>query len=758
MSSTLKAKKIKAHSYLFKLYGRPYTKYINGDRSGQGKFPKGIAQLADMITNADQYSIQFFLDLAKDSERLGSDGLVKIISDDRNNAFNEGGGYDEMPQTLEVRRRDPTGGEESGEEQIQAAVNEALEEQERAHQAAIKEMRQAMQEQRQQIERLQGLLRQRAGVWFQAEQEKSERLESENERLKSEMGKLKTKVDAAKLCGNLRATNVELKEQVKDLSDMINDYEKNKQRKARWAREASKIIKECQEFKLNVREATPKLTSQYNKLESKLKKAQEALRKCKENSSSDGDELNKTFRQGLEKQIATLQTQVELLTTKLAGKDDENKRLKTEIADLGKVLQKCGEDARAKAAAIKKDAAAEAKAAEAAAEAKAEPPSSDDMSAMMTPPAPKVEAATCSKTVPVGFVPVGEKFTPTVLFDFAKRVKMSKDRILVMNLAGDNSYCPILSWDSEDKAIVLNDGNELKLGESYGAFAFGLGATKFENKHIIVKGWDWQKVEKKENMINMAGVMISRYRKIKYLDSVSPTGAYLYYLDKNGKQQTIRFANDEIFQRAATEAERKEHERRSALVPAKPAAPKPKSKPAAPKPKSKPAAPPAKVDYKQMTVKKLSAELKKRKLNVSGLKSELVKRLEDDDKGVSAGSGSKPASTSSTQVDDEYDGDAGRASVFKDGDAVTAANVKQVKDLKISVKKGDKIYEKIVGTGKRKRKPTVKVVDKDGKESEINRAGVKIHIPQNRFEAFEGIDGLVPALPSIRIPERHEMM
>ena len=103
----------------------------------------------------------------------------------------------------------------------------------------------------------------------------------------------------------------------------------------------------------------------------------------------------------------------------------------------------------------------------------------------------------------------------------------------------------------------------------------------------------------------MAGVMISRYRKIKYLDSVSPTGAYLYYLDKNGKQQTIRFANDEIFQRAATEAERKEHERRSALVPAKPAAPKPKSKPAAPKPKSKPAAPPAKVDYKQMTVKKI---------------------------------------------------------------------------------------------------------------------------------------------------------
>ena len=82
--------------------------------------------------------------------------------------------------------------------------------------------------------------------------------------------------------------------------------------------------------------------------------------------------------------------------------------------------------------------------------------------------------------------------------------------------------------------------------------------------------------------------------------------------------------------------------------------------------------------------------------------------------------------------------------------------------MKISVKKDGEIYEKIVGTGTRKRKgrrqPTVKVVDKNGKKSEIFRAGVKIHIPQNRFEAFDGIDGLVPALPSIRIPERHEMM
>ena len=135
------------------------------------------------------------------------------------------------------------------------------------------------------------------------------------------------------------------------------------------------------------------------------------------------------------------------------------------------------------------------------------------------------------------------------------------------------------------------------------------------------------------------------------------------------------------------------------------------------------------------------------------------KTQDKDGLNVSTPSAGSTVSTSSISSDVQKDlKEAAEAYVFKDGDAVTGENVKQVKDLKISVKKGNKIYKKIVGTGKRGRKPTVKVVDKDGNESEINRAGVKIHIPQNRFEAFEGIDGLVPALPSIRIPERHEMM
>ena len=97
-------------------------------------------------------------------------------------------------------------------------------------------------------------------------------------------------------------------------------------------------------------------------------------------------------------------------------------------------------------------------------------------------------------------------------------------------------------------------------------------------------------------------------------------------------------------------------------------------------------------------------------------------------------------------------------------------NIKKAKDVEVGDilrnKEGGvelKVAEKGVGNNVKFTKEFVNKNGKTTKGAAITKNGtwqkkIKIKSLMARFEAFEGIDGLVPALPSIRIPERHEMM
>jgi hypothetical protein len=154
----------------------------------------------------------------------------------------------------------------------------------------------------------------------------------------------------------------------------------------------------------------------------------------------------------------------------------------------------------------------------------------------------------------------------------------------------------------------------------------------------------------------------------------------------------------------------------------------------------------AAVDYNSMLKTDLVAELNTRGLNSRGNKADLVKRLEDDDKGVSE-EPAAPSTQESTEKEDEWE----VLPAMKDhreylnvGDIIKSTNKRAKKEYKIT--DVSKSGVKAEGLGKRQK------ITK-GKWKKKKKRSLMA-----RFEAFDGIDGLVPALPAIRIPERHEMM
>ena len=247
MSSTLKAKKIKAHSYLFKLYGRPYTKYVNGDRSGQGRFPQAIARLSNAIRGADDTDIKFLLNVAAGVERVGINGAAALVT--RKMDEGDEGGYDKMPQTLEVRGDPTVRGEiavtgkasiEQSEREMQliieeriraqvekkleAAVNAALEEQERVHQAEMEEQRLRHEAEIKKLQRPSGGDDTSKTInlfeyQYQQEKRKNERLEREN-RVREKDNKRLTNENE-----QLQEENVRLQEENKQLQSEMRELQ-----------------------------------------------------------------------------------------------------------------------------------------------------------------------------------------------------------------------------------------------------------------------------------------------------------------------------------------------------------------------------------------------------------------------------------------------------------------------------------------------------------------------------------------------------
>ena len=438
--------------------------------------------------------------------------------------------------------------------------------------------------------------------------------------------------------------------------------------------------------------------------------------------------------------------------------------LNTEITELSELLGKCDREKRAEAEKIRKKTEEDLKKAEKAAEEKAvkervarelaarqsmPPPApkpadqaverdgpdtmldtadENDLSDLLgdnsTPEPVKVEAAKCITTKPTGFVSATDvkddknKELATVknIVEFARFVNFDPKKILVnpnpaFFQASFYRYCPILSIVKVGKkdAVKVEDNGEIKslrIGKEIKKSDIYVLKEEFEE----FLNPDFADDDSNSDNTPMKEEVSEAYLNPDFRDDDDETTPAITGAGVAADEPTVTTASP--VQETVTEEE------------------------------------PAKVDYSNMKVTELKAELKKRGLKVGGLKSELVKRLEDDDKEDANASDEKEESKEEYEESKEMKSDLFGKPLSGNIDEVIA------RGLTVKSKSG-KLY-KVTARAKNKKFKGIDLAT--GKPTTIQIKGARINSLMSRFEAFDGIDGLVPALPAIRIPERHEMM
>ena len=538
-----------------------------------------------------------------------------------------------------------------------------------------------------------------------------------------------------------QSANTDLRGKSRDIAVMANDLQDLR----RQLNEAKEKLKLCEERESTSGAQTATLTRINKTNEQKLRSD---LNAAKDLIANLQKELTARYQISVKNKdaIDNLKAESYRKTKENEKLVLENERLVKEIQQLSQAIEDCKDaDSKAKLEAIQREAAAEEKAAKereaakqaaeekeakeraaakqaaeekeakervarelAAKQAAEERADENDLSDLLgaTPPAEpvKVEAAKCT-TLPTGFVSaakVEDSVMTKDILEFAESVKFDPEKILVYsnrsNWFGSAQYCPIKSVEiipppQKSKVTVMKDGAEK-------TFTIGTQQLKKEDFYVLKEEFE-------------------AYLNPDFRDDDDETTPAITGAGVAADEPTVTTASP--VQETVTEEE-----------------------------------PAAKVDYSNMKVTELKAELKKRGLKVSGLKSELVERLEDDDKEDANASDEKEESKEEdeeSKEEEESEEEDKKSDLFG---KPLSGNIDEVIKRGLTVKsKSGKLY-KVTAKAKKKKFKGIDLAT--GKPTTIQIKGARINSLMARFEAFEGIEGLVPALPSIRIPERHEMM
>ena len=592
----------------------------------------------------------------------------------------------------------------------------------------------------------------------------------------------------------------ELMEKDKELGDLKNVTDELEQVKEDLDL-TKKDLEACEDRENNAGDASAReasLQTEISRLKTDLLNAKASLRTAqtdKQDSQREVNAKNVELRQK-DDLIVSKDAEISSLNMKIIS-------LNTEITELSELLGKCDREKRAEAEKIRKKTEEDLKKAEKAAEEKAAkervarelaarqsmpPPApkpadqaverdgpdtmldtadENDLSDLLgdnsTPEPVKVEAAKCT-TLPTGFVSaakVEDSVMTKDILEFAESVKLDPEKILVYsnrsNWFGSAQYCPIKSVEiipppQKSKVTVMKDGAEK-------TFTIGTQQLKKEDFYVLKEEFeaylnpDFRDDDDSESDENLPQGLISNDENGNSISKVDSLSEVPMKEEVSEAEETkmspdvVSDSEEDEWEDLPSMRDYQEYLNVGDIIRQKG----------------------QKKEYVIKKVLKSGVQAKglignnekvgtTRRLNIGWQKkknstmSPADKKSNDDDSGSEGSEKDKPASTSSPQESTPMKEDEWEVlptlkdhkTMLKKGDIIKSTNKRAKREYVIT--DVSKSGFKAEGLGKKRQQI------KNGKWKKKKRSLMA------RFEAFDGIDGLVPALPSIRIPERHEMM